>query len=200
LIYRITQSEPTTIDVQVSESDGIPERPRTPRTASRVSSFNKSFSLESGDGSENGSPLLNQFTTVGKGYGRSLAHPTSPSKVLGPQPVYANLAPEPLESDDHSMDFRPPLQTPTSPTAANRESKTPVVTGVGEDNSPRGIPGGVDSLVTGGDTTEVALLSGNSNPGRGLRLSKRQREGKGKDSKAKELSGNGSTPGKRRKA
>lgn len=187
LISRISQSEPTSIDVQGSESEGVPERPRTPRRASRVSSFNKSFSVESGDGSDNGSPFLNQFTTVGKGYGKSLAHPTSPSKTLGPWPV-SNLAPE---SNDHSTDVQPPLQAPTSPTAAKREPKTPVV----EDNSSRG----VDNLVTGDDTTEVALLSGSSSPSRGLRPSKRQKEDRGRDSKAKELSGNGGTVNKRRK-
>ncbi|KAH9061981.1 hypothetical protein EDB87DRAFT_1608653 [Lactarius vividus] len=45
LLARIAnESVSTSIDVQGSESDGIPERPRTPRTFSRVSSFNRSFS------------------------------------------------------------------------------------------------------------------------------------------------------------
>jgi hypothetical protein len=184
LAARVTQSEPTSIDVQGSESDGIPERPRTPRTASRVSSFNKSFSVESGEGGENGSPFLNQFTTVGKCYGKSLAHPTSPTKTLGPLPVSA-----PLESEDHSIVTRPPLQAPASPTAAKREPKTPVAAGVGADSSPRGIAGGVD--------TKVAILPSNPSPSRGLRSSKRLREDGGR---VKELSGNDNMPSKRRKA
>jgi hypothetical protein len=190
--------------VQGSESDGLPERPRTPRTASRVSSFNKSFSVESGEGtgSENESPFLNQFTTVGKGYGKSLAYPTSPTKIFGPLPVSApgsNLAMEPLESEGHSMDTRPLLPAPTSPTVAKRKPKTPVAASVGADSNPRGIAG-VDSLVAGDDSTEVAMLPSNPSPGRGLRSSKRLREDMGKDSKAKEPSGNGSTSSKRRKS
>ena len=167
--------------------------------ASRVSSFNKSFSVGSGDGDENGSPFLNQFTTVGKSYGKSLARPTSPSKILAPLPVGApvpNLTLEPLlELEDHLMETHPPLQAPTSPTAAKRELKTSVAAvDVGADNSSRGIAGGVDSPVTG-DRTKVTLPTGNPSPGRGLRSSKRDR---GKDSKAKELSGYGSTPKRRR--
>ncbi|KAF8485125.1 HD-domain/PDEase-like protein [Russula ochroleuca] len=198
LLTHVTQSEPTSIDLQGSESDGIPEpeRPRTPRTASRVSSFNKSFSVESGEGGENGSPFLNQFTTVSKGYGKSLAHPTSPTKIFGPLPVSApvsNLALEPLESEDHSMVAHPPLQEQVTPTAAKREPKIPAAACVGADNSPRGIAGGVDS-------TAAAVLPNNPSPSRGLRSSKRLREDRGKDSNVKELSGNGSTPSKRRKA
>ena len=178
LIQHMTaQSEPTSIDVQGSESDGIIERPRTPRIASRVSSFNKSFSVESGDGGENESPFLNQFTTVGKGYGKSLAHPTSPSKILGPGPVSApvpGLALERLSEEDHLMDAQPPLQAPTSPTAAKREPKTPVADSVSEDNT-------------------------SPDPGRGLRSSKRLREDRGGGSKAREQPGRGSTPSKRRK-
>ncbi|KAF8505416.1 HD-domain/PDEase-like protein [Russula emetica] len=192
-------SEPTSIDVQDSESDGIIERPRTPRTASRVSSFNKSFNVESGDSGENESPFLNQFTTVGKGYGKSLAHPTSPSKILGPvsAPI-SGLALEPLLDEDHSMDAQPPLQAPTSPTAAKREPKTPVGVSVSEDNSSRITAGGIDSPGIGDDSTEVVLLSGNSDPGRGLRSSKRLREDRG-SSKAREQPGRGGTPSKRRK-
>ena len=192
------KSEPTTIDIQGSESGGIPERPRTPRMASRVSSFNKSFSVGSGDGDENGSPFLNQFTTVGKSYGKSLARPTSPTKLFAPLPVSApvpNLTLEPSELEDHSMgahSAHPPLQAPISPIATGRELKTSVTTDdVGADNSTAG---GVDSLVTG-DRTKVILPTGNRSPGRGLRSSKRDR---GRDSKAKELSGDGSTPKRRR--
>ena len=191
ILNRLSQSERTSIDVQGPESD---ERPRTPRTASRVSSFNKSFSVESG--SENGSPFLNQFTTVSKGFGKSLAHPTSPTKIFAPLPVSApvsNLALEPLELEE---DTRPPLQAPTSPTAAKRELKIPVAADVG-DSSSRGIAGGVDSPVAG-DGTEVTLPTSDLSPGRGLRSSKRVREDRGKDSKAKGLSGNGSTPKRRR--
>ena len=191
LLERVIRSEPTSIDVKGSESDGIIERPRTPRTASRVSSFNKSFSVEPGDGGENGSPFLNQFTTVGKGYGKSLAHPTSPTRILGPKPVsapVANSALEPLELEVQSMDVQPSLQAPTSPTAAKCEPKTVIAAGGGEDDSLRGIAGGDDSTVL------------SDNPGRGLRPRKRLREDRGRDSKAKEPSGNGSTPNKRRKA
>ena len=168
-----------------------------------MSSFNKSFSVESGEGtgSENGSPFLNQFTTVGKGYGKSLAHPTSPTKILAPLPVSApgsNLALEPSESEGHSMVTRPPLPAPVSPTAAKREPETPVAAGVDADSNPRGIAG-VDSPVTGDDSTEVAMLPSNPSPGRGLRSSKRLREDRGREVNAKEPSGNSSTPSKRRK-
>lgn len=196
------QSEPISIDVQGSESDSTIERPRTPRTASRVSSFNKSFSVESGDSGENGSPFLNQFTTVGRSYGKSLTHPTSPSKILGPRPVSApvpGLALEPL-LEDHSMDAQSPLQlqVPTSPTAAKREPKTRVAVSVSEGNTPRITTGEIDSPGIGDDSTEVALLSGNPDPGRGLRSSKRFREDRG-GSKTRGQPGSGSTPSKRRK-
>lgn len=206
LMQSMIVSEPTSIDVQGSESDGMIERPRTPRTASRVSSFNKSFSVESGDGGENESPFLNQFTTVGRGYGKSLAHPTSPSKILGPGPVSApvpGLALEPLLEDDYLMDAQPPLQAPTSPTAAKHEPKTPVAASVGEDKSPRITAGGIDSPGIGDNSlsTEVALLSGNpdADPGKGLRSSKRLREDRGGGSKAGEKPGRGGTASKRRK-
>jgi len=201
LMQRMTAQSDPSIDVQGSESDGIIERPRTPRTASRVSSFNKSFSVEPGDSDENESPFLNQFTTVGRGYGKSLAHPTSPSKTLGPRPVSApvpGLALEPLLEEDRSMDAQPPLQAPTSPTAAKREPKTPVAVSVSEDNTPPA--GGIDSPGIGDDSTEVALLSGNPDRGRGLRSSKRLREDRGGGSKAREQPGSGSTPSKRRKS
>ncbi|KAI0285127.1 hypothetical protein BGY98DRAFT_947337 [Russula aff. rugulosa BPL654] len=195
-------SEPTSIDVQGSESDGIIERPRTPRTASRVSSFNKSFSVESGDGGENESPFLNQFTTVGRGYGKSLAHPSSPSKTLEPRLVSTpvpGLALEPLLEEGYSMDAQPPFQAPTSPTAAKREPKTPAAVSVSEDNITRITAGGMDSRGIGDDSTEVALLSGNPDPGRGLRSSKRLSEERGGGSKARGQPGSGSTPRKRRK-
>jgi hypothetical protein len=166
--------------------------------ALRVSSFNKSFSVGSADSDENGSPFLNQFTTVGKSYGKSLARLTSPTKTFAPLPVSApvsNWTLEPLlELEDHSIETHPPLQAPTSPTAARRELKTSVAADDGgADGSTRGIASGVDSPVTG-DRTRVTLPTGNPS-GRGLRSSKRDR---GKDSKAKELSGDGSTPKRRR--
>jgi hypothetical protein len=195
-----TLSEPTSIDVQGYESDGIIERPRTPRTVSRVSSFNKSFSVESGDGGENESPFLNQFTTVGRGYGKSLAHPTSPSKIFGPVGVpVPGLALEPLLEEDHSMNAQPLLQAPTSPTAAKRELKIPIAVSVIEDNTQQITVGGIESPGTGDDSTEVALLSGKPDPERGLRSSKRLREDRGGGSKAREQTGSGSTPRKRRK-
>ena len=192
------QSEPISIDVQGSESDSTIERPRTPRTASRVSSFNKSFSVESGDSGENGSPFLNQFTTVGRGYGKSLAHPTSPSKILGPRHVSApvpGLALRRLEKG-HSMGAQPPLQAPAPPTAVKREPKTPVAVSVSEDHTPRTTAGGIDSPGIG---DEVALLSSNHDPGRGLRSSKRFREDRGGGFKTRGQPGSGNTPSKRRK-
>ena len=193
------QSEPTSIEVQGSESDGIIERPRTPRTASRVSSFNKSFSVESGDGSENESLFLNRFTTVGKGYGKSLAHPTSPSRILEPRPVSApvpGLALEPLLKEDQSISMDAQLP---SPMAAKRGPETPVAVNVSEDNTGI-ITGGIDSPGIGDDNTEVALLSGHPDPGRGSRSSKRIREERGGGSKAREQARSGSTPNKRRKS
>jgi hypothetical protein len=91
------------------------------------------------------------------------------------------------------MVAHPPLQEQVTPTAAKREPKIPAAACVGADNSPRGIAGGVDS-------TAAAVLPNNPSPSRGLRSSKRLREDRGKDSNVKELSGNGSTPSKRRKA
>jgi hypothetical protein len=97
------------------------------------------------------------------------------------------------------MDAQPPLQAPTSPTAAKREPKTPVAVAVNEDNTPRITAGGIDSPGIGDGSTEVALLSGKPDPGRGLRSSKRLREDKGGGSKAREQAGGGSTPSKKRK-
>jgi hypothetical protein len=157
-----------------------------------VSSFNKSFSVESGDGGENESPFLNQFTTVGRGYGKSLAHPTSPSKTLEPLPVNTpGLALEPLLEEVHSMDAQPPLQAPTSPMAAKGEPKTPAAVSVSEDNVPRTTAGGIDSPGIGDDSTEVALVT--SNPDLGKGSSKRIRAERGGQP------GSGSTASKRRK-
>src|SRR6266852_3854283 len=84
---------------------------------------------------------------------------------------------------------QPPLRKPTSPTAAKREPKTPVAVSVSEDNTPPA--GGIDSPGIGDDSTEVALLSGNPDRGRGLRSSKRLREDRGGGSKAREQPGSG---------
>jgi len=192
LIERIRHmTEPTSVDVQGPESDGIPERPRTPRTFSRVSSFNKSFSAsaEPGDSSENGSPFLNQFTTVGKGYGKSPVYPTSPTKVLTPRPISA-LAPK---SDVGGKEVHWPLQAPSSPTTAKPKPKTLVASIGGENNSPRG-----DSPEAVDNNMAIALPSSNVSP-RGLRSSKRPREDRGAGSKAKEQPASGSTPNKRKK-
>ncbi|KAI9512761.1 HD-domain/PDEase-like protein [Russula earlei] len=199
LIERITQmTEPTSIDVQGSESEGIPERPRTPRTWSRVSSFNKSFSAEPGDSGESRSPYLNQFTTVGKAYGKSLVHPTSPSKALAQRPVSA-MAPQTelkqMETENHPTEMHPPLQTPSSPTSVKHKPKTPVAASDGEDNSPQGI--------SRGDSRGNPLSSGSPGHPRGLRSNKRLGEDRDVDStgKVKERSpaGSGSIPNKRRK-
>lgn len=117
------ESEPTCIDVQGSESDGIPERSRTPRTFSRVSSFNKSFSVGPGDSGEDTSPFLNQFTTVSKGYGKCLA---SPSRLLAPQPVRAqaaNLSLAKEQMEEHAMEVYAAIQAPISPTRAKPGAK-----------------------------------------------------------------------------
>jgi len=205
LIERIRHmTEPTCIDVQGPESDGVPERPSTPRTFSRVSSFNKSFNAgaEPGDSSENGSPFLNQFTTVGKGYGKSPGYPTSPTKVLTPRPISA-LAPKSdmgqSESENHPMGVHWPVQAPTSPTMAKPKPKTPVASIGGENNRSQGASGG-DSIEAGGNDVAIALPSGNLSPSRGLRSSKRQREDRGAGSKAKEQAVSGGTPNKRKKA
>ncbi|KAI0002899.1 hypothetical protein BJV74DRAFT_813935 [Russula compacta] len=193
LARTIQLPEPTSIDVPASDSDGVPERPRTPRTFSRVSSFNKSFSAEPGDSGESGSPYLNQFTTVAKGYGKSLVHPTSPTKILVTRPVNApapNSDPMQSEMGDHPMEANPPLQAPTSPTRVKPEPKTPVAATGSKDGSPRGIVRGVDS--TGTDAGIASL------PGR--RSSKRVREDRGGSSNAKEQPGSGSTANKRKKA
>src|SRR5712691_11624190 len=74
------------------------------RTVSRVSSFNKSFHAELGESSENGSPFLNQFTTVSKSYGKSLIHPTSPTKIRAPRPLSTpspTLDLKQLNAEDH---------------------------------------------------------------------------------------------------
>ncbi|KAH9963277.1 hypothetical protein BC827DRAFT_1194617 [Russula dissimulans] len=206
LIDRIRHmTEPTSIDIQGSESDGIPELPSTPRTFTRVSSFNKSFSTgaEPGDSSENGSPFLNQFTTVGKSYGKSPVFPTSPTRVLAPRPISA-LGPksdvEPSETENHPKGVYRLLHAPTSPTTAKSKPNTPVASIGGGNNSPQSAPGG-DSTGVGDNNMAIALPSGNLSPSRGLRSSKRAREdrGAGHGSKAKEQPVSSSTPNKRKK-
>jgi len=169
LLGNYTQSSgPTTIDVQVSDSDGVPERPHTPRTLSRVSSLTKSFSVEPGDSGESGSPYLNQFTTVGKAYGKSLVHPISPTKLFAPRPADAR-APNFDLGQMETMNAHPALQAPTSPTRAKPEPTIPAAPSGGGNNSPRG----------------------NASPGKGPRSSKRLREDRGGGSNAREQSGSG---------
>lgn len=179
LLGRITkESEPTCIDVQGSESDGIPERSRTPRTFSRVSSFNKSFSVGPGDSGEDTSPFLNQFTTVRRGYGKSLA---SPTKIFAPRPVSAQVATLDLgkeQTEERAIEVYPALQAPTSPTRAKSGAKD-VLEPLAEYDE------GNDGLQ---DTSKAS-------PSMVLRTSKRLRN---EGSRTKEESGGG-TPSKRRK-
>lgn len=160
------ESEPTCIDVQGSESDGIPERSRTPRTYSRVSSFNKSFSVGPGDSGDDASPFLNQFTTVSKGYGKSLA---SPSKIFAPQPVSAEAANLGLVKEHMEAQVYPALQAPTSPTRAK--------------------PGTKHLLETLAETDENIQDSGKSSPSRILRTGKRLRSERGESRTMEESSG-----------
>ncbi len=198
LLTRITQSsEPTSIDVQGSDSDGIAERPRTPTMNSRVSSFKSSFSAEPGENDENGSPFLNQFTTVSKGYGKSLAYPTSPMKIRVPQPVRPSSPTLDLhqsKTEDHRMEIHPAIQAQSSPTTLQPGTTQPqaltALTG-GESDSPGGIAGRVKSPDIGDNV--------NPSPSRGLRSSKRLREDRGGSSKTHEQPGSGSTPNKRKK-
>ena len=186
-------TEPTSIDVQGSDTDGRIERPRTPRTFSRVSSFNKSFSGDPDEGSENGSPFLNQFTTVSKGYGKSLIHPTSPTRVRAPRPVSTpspTLGPKQLDTRGHHMEMHPPTQAPSSPT--KRKSQT----GTGDESSQGGTAGGVESTGIGDDNAGVSV---NPGPSRGLRSSKRAREDRDGGTKTHEQPGSGGTPNKRNK-
>jgi hypothetical protein len=204
LLARVVKApEPTSIDVLGSESDGIPERPCTPRTFSRVSSFNKSFSAGPGDSGENGSPYLNQFTTVSRSYGKSL----SPTKIPAPRPLYAPAADLGLEKgqmDDDEIVAHPPLLlvAPTSPTRAKHELNTLFAASTRDNNSPDDITGEVDSASRGGNDTSTgtALVAGNASPARGMRSSKRLREGRGGDAKREhpEAEG-GTTPNKRKK-
>lgn len=170
LLARIAkESEPTSIDVQGSESDGIPERPRTPRSFSRVSSFNKSFSVGAGESGENTSPFLNQFTTVSKGYGKTL----SPTKIFPPQPMSApagNLGLGEEQTDEHAIEVYPALQAPGSPTRAKHVLET-LAESDGDNNTPQ-------------DTSKAS-------PSRNLRSSKRPRNERREES--------GGTPGKRKK-
>jgi len=165
------ESEPTCIDVQGSESDGIPERSRTPRTYSRVSSFNKSFSVGPGDSGEDASPFLNQFTTVSKGYGKSLA---SPSKILAPQPVSAAAANLGLVKDQmeaQAMEVYPAVQAPTSPTRAKPGAKHVL-----------------ETLAEANEDINGPQDSGRSSPSRILRTGKRVRNERG-ESRTREESG-----------
>jgi hypothetical protein len=199
LLTRITQSsEPTSIDVQGSDSDGIAERPRTPTMNSRVSSFKSSFSAEPGENDENGSPFLNQFTTVSKSYGKSLAYPTSPMKFRVPQPVRPSSPTLDLhqsKTEDYRMEMQPAIQAPSSPTTLKPGTTQPqaltALTG-GESDSPGGIAGRVKS-------PDIAPLSVNPSPSRGSRSSKRLREDRGGSLKTHEQPGSGSTPNKRKK-
>jgi hypothetical protein len=211
LLHRITQmTEPTSIDVQASDSDGKIERPRTPRTFSRVSSFNKSFSAELGESklsSENGSPFLNQFTTVSKNYGKSLIHPTSPMKIRAPRPLSTSSPTLDLiqfNTEDHRMKIHPIMQAPSSPTTSKPQTRTQTsIASIGADESSLGsTAGGVEPESTGiGDSNAaIALLSVNSSPSRGLRSSKRVREDRGGGSQSHEQpQASGGTPNKRRK-
>jgi hypothetical protein len=201
LLTRVTKmSEPTSIDVQGSESDGPIELPHTPRTFSRVSSFNKSFNTESGENGENGSPFFNQFTTVSKGYGKSLV-PISPTKIRTPPPV--NMLSPTLGSDEskleeHRMGMYPPIQVPSSPTTTKPEtrSRAPITSTSSEGTSARDMAG-VDSPVVGDNDAGASLLSANLGPRRGssTRSSKRLREDREGGSKTR----SGGTPTKRKK-
>jgi len=199
-------SEPISIDVQGSDSDSIIERPRTPRTFSRVSSFNKSFRAESGENDKNGSPLFNQFTTVSKGYGKSLVHPTSPTKIRTPRPVNTPspiLSLEQSKTEENRTEMHLPIQAPSSPTTTKPEtrSRAPFTSVGSKDTNPRGMAG-VDGTGIGNDGTGMSLLSGNPGPSRGssLRSSKRLREDREGGSKINEQPGSGDTPTKRKKA
>jgi hypothetical protein len=202
LLHRITQmTEPTSIDVQGSDSDGLIERPRTPRTFSRVSSFNKSFSAELGESSENGSPYLNQFTTVGKGYGKSLIPPTSPTKIRAPRPL---STPSPtLDLKKLNTEEHPTMQAPSSSTKSEPQTRTQaLIASIGADESSRGsTAGGVESTGIGDNNAGIALLSVNASPDRGLRSSKRARarEDRGGRSQTHEQPGSDDTPNKRKR-
>lgn len=172
------ESEPTSIDVQGSESDGIPERSRTPKTFSRVSSFNKSFSVGAGESGEDTSPFLNQFTTVSKGYGKSL----SPAKILAPRSMgapTANLGSGKERVEEHAIEVYPALQAPISPTRAR----------LGAKHLPETLAESDDDNNTPQDTNKAS-------PSRILRISKRLRSERG-ESRAKEESGG--TPSSKRK-
>jgi hypothetical protein len=194
-------SEPISIDVQGSDSDSTIERPRTPRTFSRVSSFNKSFRAESGDNDKNESPFFNQFTTVSKGYGKSLVPPTSPAKIRTPRPVNLNTPSPILGLEQPEMHL--PIQAPSSPTTTRPEtrSRAPITSVGSKDTNPRGMAG-VDGTGIGNDGTGMPLLSGNPGPSRGssLRSSKRLREDREGDSNINEQPGSCDTPTKRKKA
>ena len=195
LLHRITQmTEPTSIDVQGSDSDGKIERPRTPRTFSRVSSFNKSFNAELGESSENGSPYFNQFTTVSRGYGKSRIHPTSPTKIRATRTLSTpspTLDLKQLNTEDHRMEIHPTMQAQSSPTTSKPQTRNQApIASIGADESSRG--SGI-----GDNNAGIALHSVNASPSRGLRSSKRAREGRGEGSQTHEQPGSGGTPNKR---
>ena len=186
-------TEPTSIDVQGSDSDGRIERPRTPRTFSRVSSFNKSFSGDLGESSEHGSPFLNQFTTVSKGYGKSLIHPTSPTRIRAPRPVSTpspTVGPKQLDTKGHHMEVHPPTQAPSSPTKSKPQ------TGTGDESSRGGAAGVVESTSISDYNVGVSVKP---SPGRGLRSSKRARGDRDGGTKSHEQTESGGTPNKRKK-
>ena len=202
LLTRVTAiPKPTSIDIQGSDSDSIIERPRTPRTFSRVSSFNKSFRIESGENGEDeedGSPFFNQFTTVSKGYGKSLVHPTSPAKIRTPRPVSTPsriLGPMQLKTGEHRTEILLPIPAPSSPTTIKPETRSRVPI-----TNPRDLAG-VDDTEIGNNVNGISLLPGNPGPSRGssLRSSKRLREDREGGSKINEQPGSDGTTTKRQK-
>jgi len=208
LLTRVTKMpEPTSIDIQGSDSDGPIERPRTPRTFSRVSSFNKSFNAESGENGESGSPFFNQFTTVSKGYGKSLVHSTSPTKIRTPQPVSMlspTLGSDESKLEEHRMEIYPLIQAPSSPTTTKPEtrSRAPITSTSSEDTSARGMAGvDIDSPAVGDNDAGVSLLSANPEPSgeSGMRSSKRVRKDREEGSKTNEQSRSSGTSAKRKK-
>jgi hypothetical protein len=208
LLARVVEvPEPTSIDVQGSESDGVPERPCTPRTFSRVSSFNKSFSSMPGNSSENASPYLNQFTTVSRSYGKSL----SPMKIQAPNPFSTPAGDLDLEKGqmgDDDLVVHPPLLAPMSPTRAKHELHTlnAATTSTHDNNSPCDTARGVDNTSRGENDTSTAVVV-NASPGRGSRFSKRLRDsepeghGRGEGTRHRELREpeGGTAPNKRKK-
>ncbi|KAI0269351.1 hypothetical protein BC834DRAFT_865983 [Gloeopeniophorella convolvens] len=180
LLARTTREpEPTSTDVVGSESDGVAERARTPRTFERVSSFNKSFSAGGADSSDGASPFLNQFTTVGKSYGKGLAHPTSPTRSITTAPraastSVADTAKKQAAGESIGLGAPPPM--PASPTRAKRGPKNAVAVS----------DGGV-GLGGGRGPNEAAPTDDALSPGAGLRTSKRLKVQGGGTPKRKKL-------------